>query len=156
MDNQSISHTTWNCTYHIVFIPKYRKKILFGKVRKDVGEILRKLCEMKGVELIEGATRPDHVHMYVAIPPKLSVAEFVGYLKGKSTLMIFERHANLKYKYGNRHFWCRGYYVDTVGKNAKKIEEYIKNQLKEDLEYDQMTLKEYIDPFTGEPVKQNK
>ena len=114
------------------------------------------LCKRNGVELNEADICPDHVHMLVRIPPSMSVSNFVGYLKGKSTLMIFERHANLKYKYGNRHFWCRGYYVDTVGKNAKKIQEYIQNQLKEDLEYDQMTLKEYVDPFTGEPVKQNK
>ena len=121
-----------------------------------IGEILRKLCEQKGVEIIEAEACKDHIHMLVSIPPKMSVSSFMGYLKGKSALMIFERHANLKYKYGNRHFWCRGYYVDTVGKNAKKIQEYIQNQLKEDLEYDQMTLKEYVDPFTGEPVKQNK
>ena len=114
------------------------------------------LCDYKHVEIIEAHAMPNHIHMLLSIPPKLAVADFMGYLKGKSTLMIFERHANLKYKYGNRHFWCRGYYVDTVGKNAKKIQEYIQNQLKEDLEYDQMTLKEYIDPFTGEPVKRNK
>ena len=135
MDNNSLSHTKWNCKYHIVFAPKYKRK---------------------GVKIIEAEICPDHVHMLVEIPPSISVSYFVGYLKGKSTLMIFERHANLKYKYGNRHFWCRGYYVDTVGKNAKKIQEYIANQLQDDLEYDQMTLKEYIDPFTGEPVKRNK
>ena len=114
------------------------------------------MCKRKGIEIIAAEVCPDHVHMFVRIPPKYSVAEIMGYLKGKSSLMIFERHANLKYKYGNRHFWCRGYYVDTVGKNAKKIEEYIRNQLKEDLEYDQMTLKEYVDPFTGEQVKKGK
>ena len=140
----------------MVFAPKYRRKVFYEEKRAAVGKILRQLCEWKGVEIIEAEVCPDHIHMLVRIPPSMSVSSFVGYLKGKSTLMIFERHANLKYKYGNRHFWCRGYYVDTVGKNAKKIEEYIKNQLKEDLEYDQMTLKEYIDPFTGEPVKQNK
>ena len=117
--------------------------------------ILRELCRRKEVEIINAEACPDHVHMYVSIPPKMSISSFVGYLKGKSTLIIFERHANLKYKDGNRHFWCRGYYVDTVGKNAKKIEEYIRNQIQEDLEYDQMTLKEYVDPFTGEPVKKN-
>lgn len=153
MDMNSLAHTRWECKYHIVFAPKYRRKVAYGKIKEDIGKILRMLSERKGVELIEGEVCPDHVHMLVRIPPSISVASFVGYLKGKSTLMIFERHANLKYKYGNRHFWCRGYYVDTVGKNAKKIEEYIRNQLKEDEEYDQMTLKEYYDPFTGEPVK---
>ena len=131
-------------------------EMFYADKRLEIGAILRELCKWKGVNIIEAEVCPDHIHMLVRIPPSMSVSSFVGYLKGKSTLMIFERHANLKYKYGNRHFWCRGYYVDTVGKNAKKIEEYIKNQLKEDLEYDQMTLKEYIDRFTGEPVKQNK
>lgn len=127
-------------------------------MKQDIANILSMLCKRKGVEIVEAEICPDHVHMLVKIPPSLSVSSFVGYLKGKSTLMILERHANLKYKYGNRHFWCRGYYVyvDTVGKNAKKIQEYIQNQLQNDLEYDQMTLKEYIAPFTGEPVKQNK
>ena len=114
------------------------------------------IYSQKELHIVEAEICPDHVHMLVDIPPKMSVSDFVGYLKGKSTLMIFERHANLKYKYGNRHFWCRGYYVDTVGKNGKKIEEYIRNQLKEDLEYDQMSLKEYIDPFTGEPVNKSR
>ena len=118
--------------------------------------ILSKLCRRKGIEITAAEVCPDHIHMFIRIPPKYSVSEIMGYLKGKSSLMIFERHANLKYKYGNRHFWCRGYYVDTVGKNAKKIEEYIRNQLKEDLEYDQMTLKEYIDLFTSEPVEKGK
>ncbi len=156
MDSNSLSHTSWNCKYHIVFAPKYRRKVIYGKLYEDIGYILRTLCQRKKVNILEAELCPDHVHMLVEIPPSISVSSFVGYLKGKSTLMIFERHANLKYKYGNRHFWCRGYYVDTVGKNAKKIEEYIQNQLREDLEYDQMTLKEYIDPFTGEPVKRNK
>ena len=156
MDINSLSHTKWECKYHIVFAPKFRRKIAYGELKQDIANILSTLCKRKGVEIIEAEICPDHVHMLVRIPPSISVSGFVGYLKGKSTLMIFERHANLKYKYGNRHFWCRGYYVDTVGKNAKKIQEYIQNQLKEDLEYDQMTLKEYIDPFTGEPVKQNK
>ena len=155
-DINSLSHTKWNCKYHIVFAPKYRRKVFYKEKRVEVGKILRQLCEWKGVKIVEAEVCPDHVHMLVKIPPSLSVSSFVGYLKGKSTLMIFERHANLKYKYGNRHFWCRGYYVDTVGKNAKKIQEYIQNQLQNDLEYDQMTLKEYIDPFTGEPVNQNK
>ena len=132
------------------------RKMEMSETKLDIRDILKQLCSYKGVEIIEGHLMPDHIHMLVSIPPKMSVSEFVGYLKGKSTLMIFERHANLKYKYGNRHFWCRGYYVDTVGKNAKKIEEYIRNQLKEDLEYDQMSMKEYIDPFTGEPVIKSK
>ena len=156
MDNNSLAHTTWNCKYHIVFAPKYRRQIIYGKIKAEVGKILRTLCERKGVEILEAEACPNHIHMLVSIPPKYSVSEFMGYLKGKSSLMIFERHADLKYKYGNRHFWCRGYYVDTVGKNAKKIEEYIRNQLQEDWEYDQMSLKEYIDPFTGEPVKKGK
>ena len=139
-----------------MFAPKYRRKIIYKKIKADVGHILSELCKRKGVEIIEAECCPDHVHMFVRIPPKHSVSEIMGYLKGKSSLMIFERHANLKYKYGNRHFWCRGYYVDTVGKNAKKIEEYIRNQLQEDLEYDQMSLKEYIDSFTGEPVIKGK
>ena len=159
MDINSLAHTKWNCKYHIVFAPKYRRKVAYGKMKQDIADIaniLSMLCKRKSVEIVEAEICPDHVHMPVKIPPSLSVSSFVGYLKGKSTLMIFERHANLKYKYGNRHFWCRGYYVDTVGKNAKKIQEYIQNQLQNDLEYDQMTLKEYIDPFTGEPVNQNK
>ena len=157
MDKNTLSHTRWECKYHIVFAPKYRRKVIYGKIREDICEILSSLCKRKGVEIIEAEWCPDHIHMFVRIPPSMSVSSFMGYLKGKSALMIFERHANLKYRYGNRHFWCRGYYVDTVGKNAKKIEEYIQNQLKEDLEYDQMSLKEYIDPFTGEPVnKSNK
>ena len=142
--------------YHIVFAPKYRRKVAYGKLKEDIRDILTMLCKRKGVNLIEGEVCPDHIHMLVEIPPKMSVSYFMGYLKGKSTLMLFERHANVKYKYGNRHFWCRGYFVDTAGKNAKKIAEYIQNQLKEDLEYDQMTLKEYVDPFTGEPVNRNK
>lgn len=143
MDINSLAHTKWNCKYHIVFAPKYRRKIIYGQLKRDIANILSMLCKRKGVKIVEAEVCPDHIHMLVEIPPSISVSSFVGYLKGKSTLMIFERHANLKYKYGNRHFWCRGYYVDTVGKNAKKIQEYIQNQLKEDLEYDQMTLKEY-------------
>ena len=148
----ALAHTKWMCKYHIVFTPKYRRKIIYNQYRSSLGEIFHRLCQYKGVEIIEGHLMPDHVHMFVSIPPKYSVSEIMGYLKGKSSLMIFDRHANLKYKYGNRHFWCRGYYVDTVGKNAKKIEEYVRNQMQQDLEYDQMSLKEYIDPFTGEPV----
>jgi len=156
MDAKSLSHTKWNCKYHIVFAPKYRRKIIYGTIKKDIGAILRKLCEYKEVEIIEANACADHIHMLVAIPPKLSVSDFMGYLKGKSSLMIFDRHANLKYKYGNRHFWCRGYYVDTVGRNKKAIEEYIRTQLQEDIVSDQISLKEYVDPFTGEPVDKNK
>ena len=156
MDNNSLSHTKWNCKYHIVFAPKYRRKVAYGKIKQDIANILSMLCKRKGVKIVEAEICPDHVHMLVSIPPKYSVSSVIGFLKRKSSLLIHERHGNLKYKYGNRCFWCRGYYVDTVEKNAKKIEEYIKNQLKEDLEYDQMTLKEYIDPFTGEPVKQKR
>lgn len=156
MDMSSLSHSKWECKYHIVFAPKFRRKVIYGQLKRDIANILSMLCKRKGVEIVEAEMCPDHVHMLVRIPPNISVSSFMGYLKGKSTLMIFERHANLKYKYGNRHFWCRGYYVDTVGKNAKKIQEYIRNQIQSDWEYDQMTLKEYIDLFTGEPVKQSK
>ena len=156
MNNNSLAHTKWNCKYHIVFAPKYRRQVIYGQIRADIGKILRELCERKGVVIIEAEACPDHIHMFVEIPPKYSVSEIMGYLKGKSSLMIFDRHANLKYKYGNRNFWCRGYYVDTVGKNAKKIAEYVRNQLKEDYTTDQITLKEYIDPFTGEPVNKGK
>ena len=152
-DINSLSHSKWRCKYHIVFAPKYRRKEIYGDIRKDIGVILRKLCEQKNVEIIEAESCPDHIHMLVSIPPNLSVAQFVGYLKGKSALMIFDRHANLKYKYGNRHFWCRGYYVDTVGKNEKKIAEYIREQLQSDIMEDQISLKEFVDPFTG---KKNK
>ena len=131
-DNQSLSHTTWKCKYHIVFAPKYRRQIIYGKYKQSIGEILRELCERKGVEIIEANACKDHIHMLVSIPPKLSVSGFIGYLKGKSSLMIFDRHANLKYRYGNRKFWCRGYYVDTVGRNKKQIEEYIRNQIQDD------------------------
>jgi len=148
-DVNSLAHSKWNCKYHIVFAPKYRRQEIYGQIYKDIGQILRKLCEQKKVEIIEAEACKDHIHMLVCIPPSMSVASFVGYLKGKSSLMIFDRHANLKYKYGNRHFWCRGYYVDTVGKNKKAIEEYIRNQLQEDIMSDQISLKEYIDPFTG-------
>ena len=156
MDKKSLAHTTWNCKYYVVFAPKYRRQIIYGQIKADVGRILRQLCERKGVEIIEATACPDHIHMLVSIPPKLSVSSFVGYLKGKSSLMIFDRHANLKYKYGNRKFWCRGYYVDTVGRNKKVIQEYIKNQLQEDILEDQMTMKEFIDPFTGEEIKRSK
>ena len=156
IDTNSIAHTTWNCKYHIVFAPKYRRQVIYGEIKGDIGQILRKLCEWKGVEIIEAEACPDHIHMLVSIPPKISVSSFMGYLKGKSSLMIFDKHANLKYKYGNREFWCRGYYVDTVGKNKKAIAEYIKNQLQEDLAYEQISIKELVDPFTGEPARASK
>ena len=140
----------------MVFAPKYRRQVIYGKIKSDVGRIFRELCDRKGIEIIEAECCTDHIHMLVRIPPKYSVSEIMGYLKGKSSLLIFDRHANLKYRYGNRHFWCRGYYVDTVGKNAKKIEEYIRNQLQEDAIADQISLMEYIDPFTGEQVKKDK
>ena len=149
----SLSHTKWLCKYHIVFTPKYRRKAIYGQYKESIGKILRQLCNYKGVEIIEGHLMPDHVHMLVSIPPKYSVSQFMGYLKGKSSLMIFDRHANLNYKYGSRHFWCRGYYVDTVGKNKKIISEYIRNQLEEDYASDQISLKEYMDPFTGSKNK---
>ena len=150
-DNEikSSAHSKYRCQYHIVFAPKYRRKAIYGEIKKDIGEILRKLCIQKGVEIIEAEACTDHIHMLVSIPPHISVSQFMGYLKGKSSLMIFDRHANLKYKYGSRTFWCRGYYVDTVGRNKKAIAEYIRNQLEEDYAADQLSLKEYTDPFTG-------
>jgi len=156
MDKNSLAHTTWNCKYHIVFAPKYRRQIIYGKLKADIGKILRTLCERKGVTIHEAEACPDHIHMLVSIPPKISVADFMGYLKGKSSLMIFDRYANLKYRYGNRKFWCRGYYVDTVGRNKKAIDEYIRNQLKEDKEYEQLTMSEVVDPFTGEQYGKGK
>lgn len=148
-DINSLSHSKWRCQYHIVFAPKYRRQEVYGKIKADIGNILRLLCDQKGVTIIEAQACPDHIHMLVEIPPKMSVSQFVGYLKGKSSLMIFDRHANLKYKYGSRNFWCRGYYVDTVGRNKTVIAEYIRNQLEEDFAQDQMSIKEYFDPFTG-------
>ena len=153
MDKNSLAHTSWNCKYHIVFAPKYRRQVIYGKLKQVIGKTLRDLCERKGINIIEAECCPDHIHMLLEIPPKYSVSQIMGYLKGKSSLIIFYRHANLKYKYGNRHFWCRGYYVDTAGKNAKKIQEYIKNQLEEDYMADQISMKEFIDPFTGQQVK---
>ena len=155
IDNNSLSHSTWNCKYHIVFAPKYRRQVIYGKIKSDIGKIIRTLCEQKGVEIIEAEACADHIHLLVSIPTKISVSGFMGYLKGKSSLMIFDRHANLKYKYGNRHFWCKGYYVDTVGKNKKVIAEYIRNQLQEDIANDQMSLKEYVDPFEKNEEKEN-
>ena len=153
MDNSSLAHTKWRCKYHIVFAPKYRRQLIYGKLKKDIGKILRSLCIRKDVEILEANACSDHIHMLVSIPPKLSVSAFVGYLKGKSSLIIYERHAQLKYRYGNRKFWCKGYYVDTVGRNKKVIAQYIREQLQEDMVCDQMTLKEFVDPFTGQPHK---
>ena len=146
-DNHSLSHSKWNCKYHIVFAPKYRRKEIYGTLKKDIGVILRKLCEQKGVEIIQAEACVDHVHMLVSIPPKLSVSSFMGYLKGKSALMMFDRHANLKYKFGNRHFWSEGYYVTTVGMNEKTIRKYIQDQEKADIMKDKLSVKEYEDPF---------
>ena len=148
-DINSLDHTRWRCQYHVVFAPKYRRVAIYGEIKADIGKILRQLCKQKGIEIIEAELCKDHVHMLISVPPKNSISQIMGYLKGKSSLMIFDRHANLKYKYGNRHFWCRGYYVDTVGRNKRAIEEYIKNQLQEDIAADQISFKEYLDPFTG-------
>jgi len=148
-DINSLEHTRWRCQYHIVFSPKFRRLAIYNEIKVDIGKILRQLCQQKGIEIIEAELCPDHIHMLISVPPKYSISNVMGYLKGKSSLMIFDRHANLKYKYGNRHFWSRGYYVDTVGRNKKQIQEYIKNQLKEDEVEDQISLKEYVDPFTG-------
>lgn len=148
-DEYSLAHTVWNCKYHIVFAPKYRRKAFFGEKRLEIGKILRKLCEFKQVTIVEAEVCPDHIHMLVEIPPKMSVSGFVGYLKGKSSLIIYQRWGNLKFKYRNREFWCRGYYVDTVGKNKAKIAEYIRNQLKEDEAVVQLTIDFDEDPFTG-------
>lgn len=155
-DNNSLAHTTWGCKYHIVFAPKYRRQIIYGKYRASIGKILRELCERKGVEIIEANACPDHIHMLVRIPPKMSISSFVGYLKGKSSLMIFDKHAHLKYRYGNRKFWCRGYYVNTVGRNREKIQQYIREQLREDYVADQLSLFEEYDPFTGQKNSKKK
>ena len=151
MANQynSLSHTKWLCKYHIVFTPKYRRKIIYGQYRDSIGVILKQLCSYKGVEIIEGHLMSDHVHMLVSIPPKYSVSQFMGYLKGKSSLMIFDKHANLKYKFGNRHFWAEGYYVSTVGMNEATIKKYIQEQETHDIAMDKLGTKEYEDPFTG-------
>lgn len=147
-DVHSLSHTKWNCKYHVVFAPKYRRKVFYNEKKLEIGKILRELCNWKGVNIIEDEVCPDHIHMLIEIPPKMSVSWFMGFLKGKSSLMIYERWGNLKYKYRGREFWCRGYYVDTVGKNTSAIAEYIKNQLKED-ELNQQLVLDYGDPFTG-------
>lgn len=147
-DTNTLSHTTWNCKYHIVFAPKYRRKVFYGQKRLEIGEILRDLCRWKEVVILEAEVCPDHIHMLVEIPPKMSVSSFMGYLKGKSSIMIYSKWGNMKFKYRNRQFWCRGYYVDTAGKNTKKIQEYIKHQLDEDRSLDQLTL-DLNDPFNG-------
>lgn len=148
-NNISLAHTLWNCKYHVVFAPKYRRKVFYGSKRLEIGAILRRLCEFKGVTIIEAEVCPDHVHMLLEIPPKMSVSGFMGYLKGKSSLMIYQKWGNMKFKYRNREFWCRGFYVDTVGKNTKKIKEYISNQLKEDEEMTQLSIEFQGDPFKG-------
>lgn len=139
----ALAHMKWMCKYHIVFTPKYRRKIIYNQYRKDLGKILRELCRYKGVEILEGHLMPDHVHILVSIPPKIAIFSFMGYLKGKSALMMFERHGNLKYKLGNRHFWSEGYYVSTVGLNESTIRE----QEAHDIEMDKLTTKEYTNPF---------
>lgn len=156
IDLNSLAHSKWNCKYHIVFAPKYRRRVIYGEIKVEIGKILRMLCRQKGVEIIEVELCPDHVHMLVKIPPKMSVASFIGYLKGKSTLMIFDKYSNLKYKYGRRSFWCIGYYVDTAGKNDKIIAEYIKNQLQEDIASDQISMFESMDPFGEESEERKK
>lgn len=145
-ETNTLSHTTWNCKYHVVFAPKYRRKVFYAQKRLEIGHILRELCRWKDINILEAEICPDHIHMLMEIPPKMSVSSFMGYLKGKSSLMIYEKWGNMKYKYRNRQFWCRGYYVDTVGKNTKKIQEYIQNQLNQDKEIDQLLL-DLNDPF---------
>ncbi|EHM67609.1 transposase-like protein [Staphylococcus epidermidis VCU071] len=152
----SLVHTKWNCKYHIVFAPKYRRQVIYEKIKRDIGVILRQLCERKGVEIIEAEACKDHIHMLVSIPPKLGVSSFVGYLKGKSSLMIFDRHANLKYRYGNRKFWCKGFYVDTAGRNKKVIENYIRNQLQEDIVADQISMEKYKIPLQEKKLKKDE
>ena len=152
-DYESLTHTKWRCQYHIVITPKYRRQIIYGRYKAEIGKILRTICERYDVEILEAQACVDHIHMLVSIPPKMSVSRFMGILRGKSALMIFDRFANLKYKYGNRHFWCRGYFVDTVGRNKTAIQKYIQNQLSEDKIADQISMKEFIDPFTGEPTE---
>ena len=147
--NNSLAHTTWNCKYHVVFAPKYRRKVFYGQKRNEIGAILRSLCEWKGVKICEAEACPDHIHMLIEIPPKLSVSGFMGYLKGKSAMMIFERHAHLKYKYGNRNFWATGYYVSTVGINTATVQKYIRDQEKQNQIEDSLSKKEYEDPFKG-------
>ena len=155
-DYESLSHTKWRCQYHIILTPKCRRQAIYGKYKKEIGKILRTLCERNGIDIHEVNACREHIHMLVSIPPKMSVSRAMGILKGKSALMIFDRFANLKYKYGNRHFWCRGYFVDTVGRNKTAIAKYIQNQVEEDQMVEQMSMKEYIDPFMGTPAKEGK
>ncbi|UED80858.1 IS200/IS605 family transposase [Lysinibacillus sp. CD3-6] len=150
MNSKSLAHTTWNCKYHIVFVPKYRRQEIYRQIKAEIGRILRQLCERKGVEIVEAVACSDHIYMLVKIPPKLSVSAFMGYLKGKSSVMIFDRHVNIKYQFGNRQFWCRGYLVDTVARNRNMIHRYIKRQLQEDIHYDQMSMNDIVDPFNCE------
>ena len=145
----SLTHTKWNCKYHIVFAPKYRGKVFYEEKRLAIRDIQRQLCEWKGVEIFEGEICPDHLHLLVSIPPKISVSSFVGYLKGKSSLLIFQKFGNMKFAYRNREFWCKGYYVDTTGKNTAAIKSYIANQLKVDKEMEQLSIFDPRDPFTG-------
>ena len=147
--SHSLSHSKWLCKYHIIFTPKYRRKIIYNKYRESIRDILKSLCSYKGIEILEGHLMPDHVHLLLSIPPKYSVSSIMGYLKGKSSLVIFERHANLKYQIGNRHFWSIGYYVSTVGLNEATIRKYIQDQEKEDILHDKLGIKEYNDPFKG-------
>ena len=149
-DLNSLAHTKWNCKYHIVFAPKYRRKVFFNEKRADIREIFRTLCQWKGVEIVEGEICPDHVHLLLSIPPKMSVSGFMGYLKGESTMMIFDKHANLKYKFGNRNFGETGYYVSTIGLNEATIAKYIREQEKQDQIEDKLYAKEYENPFKGE------
>ena len=153
MDNNSLAHTKWDCKYHLVFAPKYSRQVIYKDIKADVGQILGTLCRRKGIEIIEAQCMPDHIHMLVSIPPKMSVSSFMGYLKGKSALMIFDRHANLKYKFGNRHFWSEGYYVSTVGLNEATIKKYIQDQENYDIMQDKLSVKEYEDPFKGTESK---
>lgn len=146
---QSLAHSKWTCKYHIVFTPKYRRKVIYYNLREDIQKIIIDLCKWKGIEIIEGHMMPDHIHLLLSIPPKYSVSQIMGYIKGKSSLMIFNKHANLKYKYGNRHFWAEGYYVSTVGLNTATIQKYIREQEHNDQILDKLSEKEYIDPFKG-------
>ena len=154
MTIDKLSHTTWKCKYHIVFAPKYRRQVVYRQIKKDIGKILRQLCDLKKVEILEAEACPDHIHMLVSIPPNLSVSQFMGYLKGKFALMIFDRHANLKYKYGNRHFWAEGYYVSTVGLNDQTVAKYIREQEQHDIAMDKLSVKEYKDPFEEKGIRE--
>ena len=147
MSELSLTHCKYECKYHVVFAPKFRRQVIYGKLKGEIGKMLRKLCEYKGIEILEANACPDHIHMLLVIPPKYSIAQVIGYLKGKSSLMIFDKFANMKYKYGNRHFWCKGYYVSTVGLNEATIKKYIQEQEKHDIALDKLSVKEYENPF---------